>query len=199
MLIDMNDLPPTLRVHIAALRGLVKRALEDFLKDHKMLRARYCARTEASLIHDNMVWYAKLTGLAWKLRRNLFLLRVDRDYAVKPKKLDNRLRPRNIQTQLVLDFDRQRAIRLFDDLDLTHLYLGYQLDGAELLTASIWLVCPEGKGIRWAAELRDEPASAAVDVAVPAAPTMPPASDGKRVKRKPDVKKDVPKTEASNE
>ena len=191
MLIDMNDLPPALRAHIAALRTLVHSALSDFHRLHSTLRAEYSPRTEASIIHDYMVSHTKRAGYPWKVRRNLFLFRIGDDYLTKPKKLDKSWRPRNIPTQLVLRFDGQRALRLFDDLDLTHLYLGYQREGAELLTSSIWLVCPDAQGIKWAAELRSEAASDSIEVAAPVEPTMPTLPDRRRVtaKRTPERRK----------
>jgi hypothetical protein len=198
MLIDMHELPATLRAQIAVLRGLVHGALQDFLTKHRDLRVDYTVRTEASIIHDYMVREAKVSGFPWKWRRNLFLFRVGQDYSVKPKKLDRHLRPRSIQTQLVLEFERQRVMRMFDDLDLTHLYLGYQIGGAELVTSSIWLVCPDGKRVRWAAELRAEDATASVQVAMPAEPTLPVEPTVRRVTPKRVAKKDV-KTEAAGE
>ncbi len=184
MLIDMNDLPDALRAQIGILRGLVLGALADFHGKHRELRVDYSARSEASIIHDYMVKQAKVAGFDWKLKRNLFLFRVGTDFSVKPKKLDRQLRPRNVLTQLVLDFERQRVMHLFDDLDLTHLFLGYQRDGAELLTSSIWLVCPDGRGVKWAAELRAEDAAAAVEFALPVTPTMPTETEGRRIKPK---------------
>ena len=183
MLIDFADLPQALRDQLTVLRGLVQAALEDFVSMHSGLRVRYTARTEASIIHDNMVWHAKAAGFQWQLKRNLFLFRVGNEFAVKPKKLDQQLRPRNITTQLVLNFDKQRVLKLFDDLDFTHVYLGYQKNGAELSTSSIWLVCPQGRRIRWAAELPLQPTSA-VEVAVPLMPTLPEESRERRVRRK---------------
>lgn len=183
MLIDMNDLPPALREQIGLLRRLVHSALQDFIARHKELRAMYTARTEASIIHDYMVWHAKAASFEWKLKNNLFLFRIGNDYSVKPKRLNQFLRPRYIPTQLALRFDGQRPMRLFDDVDLTHLYLGYQQNGAELVTSPIWLVCPEAGRVKWAAELRAEEPSAAVTVALPAEPTAPMQPE-RRVKRK---------------
>jgi len=171
MLISLLELPENLRKHVSTLSACVKLALADFVADQSAHRVRYSARTEASIIHDYMVWYAK-DMFPWKLRRNLFLLHVENDYRVKLKKLDGRWRPRNIQTDLVLQFEEQRPLRLFDDLDLTHLFLGYQRDEAEILRSSIWLVRPNGRTIQWAAELGIEDGASAMNFAV-IAPTDP--------------------------
>jgi hypothetical protein len=183
MLIDMTDLPPILQAHIDTLRGLVSTSLTRFHDLHRELRADYSARSEASIIHDYMLKEAKLAGFPWKLRRNLFLFRLG-DFAVKLKKLDNLLRPRRIPTQLSLNFERQRAIRLFDDLDLTHLFLGYQRNGAELVTSAIWLVCPDGKNIKWAAELTAV-ASPMIEIAAPAVAPEPTPVRRVRAKKAP--------------
>jgi hypothetical protein len=184
-----------LKAHIAVLHGLVRSALSDFTTLQQELRNRYTARTEASIIHDYMVHHAKVAGYPWKVRRNLFLFTVGNDYLAKPKKLDKAWHTRNIRTQLVLHFEEQRALRLFDDLDMTHLYLGYQREGAELLTSSIWLVCPDGEGIRWAAELRAEDAAMSIEFAAPA--TMPDVPTGTRVRARKTESK--PKTNIKGE
>lgn len=194
MLIDMNELPELLRAYIGTLRGVVLSALDDFNTKHRELRVDYTARTEASIIHDYMVKYAKGAGFDWKIKRNLFLFFVGNDFDIKPKKLDANLHTRRIPTQLALQFERQRVLKLFDNLDLTHLYLGYQRSGAELVTSSVWLVCPEGRRVKWAAELRAGEAAAVVEIALP--PTMPTESEGRRVKAKPDA---MPKREVIGE
>ena len=106
MLISLNDLPEALRAHVATLRACVRLALDDFIQQHNELKFRYTLRTEASIINDYMVWYAK-DRFPWKLRRNLFLVDVGNDFRVKLKKLTGGWRTSNIQTDLVLQFERQ--------------------------------------------------------------------------------------------
>ena len=168
MLINIEDLPADLRKHVEPLREFVRQALRDFLAHHSAFRVRYSPRTQASIIHDYMVWFAKESKqYEWRLRRNLFLFKLENDYTVKPKKiriLDGKWRVSNIRTNLVLAFEQQRPIRLFDDLDLTHLYLGYQLDPVEVGNSTIWLVCPQGRGTKWAVELSADENAAVVNV-----------------------------------
>jgi hypothetical protein len=182
MLISLADLPDSLRQHITALRECVRLALDDFTTDHRDLRVRYSARTEASIIHDNMVWYAK-DRFPWKLKRNLFLIQVGRDFVAKLKKINAGWRVSGIQTQLFLNFDTQQQMQLFDDLDLTHLYLGYERDHVEISKSKIWLVCPDGKhGFKFIADLTED--GGTINVAVPAAPVAPVAPVGRRIKPK---------------
>jgi len=182
MLIGLEDLPTHLRAHIADMRECVRLALADFIAVHAPLRHRYSGRTEASIIHDYMADFAK-ERFPWKLRRNLFLLTLD-DCRVKLKKLDGRHRARNIQTNLVLQFDHQWPMRLFDDLDVTHLYLGYQRDPVEITNSSIWLVRPDGNRTAWAVELTDDAGESAMEFAVMAATDPNAETSVKRVKQK---------------
>lgn len=183
MLISLSELPEALRVHVETLRACVRLALDDFTKDHSPLRFRYTLRTEASIINDYMVWYAK-DRFPWKLKRNLFLIEIEQDFRAKLKKLTGAWKTSNIQTNLVLRYEQQKPIRLFDDMDLTHLYLGYQRNDAELSKSTIWLVCPDGKRAKWIADLSTADGAEALDVRV-AGPTDPtPDQTARRIKPK---------------
>jgi hypothetical protein len=179
MLISLNELPSALRAHVTTLRACVRLALDDFATDHTKLKFRYTLRTEASIINDYMVWYAK-DRFPWKLRRNLFLVQVGPDFRAKLKKLTGGWGTRNIQTNMVLQYEQQRPMRLFDDMDLTHLFLGYQRNDAEISKSSIWLVCPQGKGIKWIADLTNaDDATTTIDVGI-VSPTDPNIDAGAR-------------------
>lgn len=183
MLIGLNELPEALRGHVATLRACVRLALDDFIKEHTALRFKYSLRTEASIINDYMVWYAK-NRFPWKLKRNLFLIEIGADFRAKLKKLNGGWQTSNIQTRLVLQFERQQSLALFDDLDLTHLFLGYQRNDAELSKSSIWLVCPDGKRFKWIAELTVDEGVGGMEFAI-ASPTQPrPDTGARRIKPK---------------
>lgn len=185
MLIGLDELPEALRRHVASLRECVTFALGDFVKEHTRLRARYSSRTEASIIHDYMVWNAK-DRFPWKLKRNLFLIQIENEFRAKLKKLDGSWHTRRIPTQLSLRFEKQLPLqgRLFDDLDFEHVFLGYQRDGAEILKSKVWLVCPDGpRHFKWIAELTADEAAGSVEFAV----AMPGDTDdatGRRIKPK---------------
>jgi len=181
MLIDLSELPEALRKHVTTLRECVNLALADFAKIHAELRARYSPRSEASIIHDYMVGFAR-DRFDWLQKRNLFLIKIE-GFRAKLKKLDGNWRPHNIETQLVLNFERQQPLRLFDDLDVEHVFLGYQRDEVEILKSKVWLVCPDGKGFKWIAELTSSKGSSSVQVA--ASPVEGPAEAvARRIKPK---------------
>jgi hypothetical protein len=187
MLIDLSELPEGIRRHVEVLRACVENALRDFVKDHNLLRWRYSLRTEASIINDYMIDHAKRSqDFQWKIRRNLFLLEVSRDFRMKLKKINGRFRTSNIPTNLSLQFDYQRPMRLFDDLDLTHIVLGYQRDPVEISASRIWLVCPNGKQPKWIAEITGDRGSMQVAVSSPT-PEAPPQ---RRVRPKRGPKRD---------
>lgn len=175
MLIRLADLPEALRQRVSDLRACVKDALDLFVKEQRAVRHRYSERSEASIVHDYMCLCAK-DRFDWSLKRNLFVIRIE-GFRAKLKKLGANWRPRNIQTQLVLQFEGQEPLRsgqsgqLFDDLDLTNLFLGYQRNEAEMQRSKIWLVCPDGKAFRWIAELTEEPGAAVggIEFAIPPA------------------------------
>jgi hypothetical protein len=184
MLISLSELPETLRLHVATLRACVRLALDDFARDHNALKFRYTLRTEASIINDYMVWYAK-DRFPWKLKRNLFLVQVGQDFTAKLKKLSGGWKTSNIRTQMVLQYERQQQMRLFQDMDVTHLFLGYQRNDAEISRSSVWLVCPDGSRIKWIADLTNaDDASNLIDVGI-VSPTDPDAgAAGRRIKPK---------------
>ena len=105
MLISLNELPDALRTHVSTLRACVRLALDDFATDHTALKFKYTLRTEASIINDYMVWYAK-DRFPWKLKRNLFLVQVGQDFTAKLKKLTGGWQTANIQTQMVLRYEQ---------------------------------------------------------------------------------------------
>ena len=154
MLISVDELPDTLLEHVPDLYACVNGALADFVVAHNDRRADYTSRTEASIIHDYMVKQAKVRfPCSWTLKQNLFLIRVGQDYLVKLKRLDHHFHASRIPTNLSLQFEDQQQLPLFDDLDRTHLHLGYQVDPLELSQSPIWLVRPDGLLVGFAVEL----------------------------------------------
>jgi len=149
---DELELPSRLRNALPVLAACVYNALKAFVTDHALLRHKYTKLTEANLIRDYMVREAQ-EKFPWKLKQNLFVICPLDDHRIKLKKLGPSLRTSNQPTQLSLRYDFQKPLRLFDDIDLVNLYLGYQRHEVEILQSRIWLVCPRGKRIAWALEL----------------------------------------------
>lgn len=147
-----TELPQPLRAALPGLRECVALALREYDTDHRMLAHKYSRRSEANLIRDYMVKQAQ-SRFSWKLKRNLFVISAVDGHRIKLKKLDAQLRTRNHATQLSLCFEYQRTMRLFDNLELENLHLGYQRHEVELSKSRIWLVKPRGKSIAWAIDL----------------------------------------------
>src|SRR5260221_10578029 len=87
----------------------VRDGIDEFRKKHLEHRADYSKRTGSSAINDYMVKHAKLEfdgvpGVEQHVGKQSFLLGLYGRWVVKFKKLDDRLRSFNIQTQMVLDF-----------------------------------------------------------------------------------------------
>ena len=153
------------------LHGVVQDGLKLFVERHGSTRAGMSQRSQASIIHDCMVEEAK-KRFPWKQKKNLFLL-VVKQYRIKLKKLDDRLRSKNYPTQLVFRFLSQ-ARRLFDDDEgQVNLHLGYQPDAIDLTKSSCWITLPRGRSIDWAYEFPDAAASPLAFPAQPA-PTVTP-------------------------
>ena len=177
---DEFDLPPKLGNALPVLAACVYNALKAFVEDHALLRHKYTKLSEANLIRDYMVREAQ-DKFPWKLKQNLFVICPLDDHRIKLKKLGPSLRTSNQPTQLSLRYDYQKPLRLFDDLDLVNLYLGYQRHEVEILQSRIWLVCPRGKKIAWALEL---PNALAASTPAPALQPMPLAPPQRRVRAK---------------
>ena len=71
-------------------------------------------------------------------------------------------------------------------MDVTHLFLGYQRNDVEISKSSIWLVCPDGKRVKWIAELTSaDEAGGAMEIGI-VGPTDPMSgqTEGRRIKPK---------------
>jgi hypothetical protein len=83
-------------------------------------------------------------------------------FTLRVKKFDASMRPRNIPTQMVLDFVDQimAAPHLPGMHGPTNIDLGYQLVGLAEMEPQVYVRCPNGRRYRWLWEL-DEPSVAA--------------------------------------
>ncbi len=136
---------------VACLRS----AITDFLRESGPQLAFIRKGTQANLLRDYIVRNIRaefpdgIDGIRHSERHGLFLLQIGHHYALRFKKLDRRLRSRNIPTQLSLDFLLQQPLTLFPELDaVTHLNVGYQ-HGLTLATSTYWITCPNGDRLEW--------------------------------------------------
>jgi hypothetical protein len=111
--------------------------------------------TQANLLRDYIVEKIRAEfpdgedGISHHNRRGLFLLNIKNRYCLRFKKLDRRLRTRNIPTQMTLDFLLQRPLELFPELaPVTHLNVGYK-PGVTLSESTVWITCPNGEVLAW--------------------------------------------------
>jgi hypothetical protein len=145
--------------------------------DYAKLRTNLSTRSDSSNIND-LIW-AKLRAefeeeFRFTERRNRRTMHVGDDFNLRVKKLDPKMRPRNIVTQLVLDFLEQHPQQLrLPGLDPpTNVDLGYRLSGVAQTEIDVYLRCPKNKkDYHWMIEL-EEPV-----VAVPASPAAAPSPD----------------------
>ena len=146
---DLADVAPLLD-------GAIRAALQRFTDEHKPQRHYYSPRTQASVIHDLMVQEARravagVAGVKCMVIKGGFVLLVRQTYVIKLKKMDGRLRTKNVPTQTVIDFNNQKPLQmdLPDVPPETHLVFGYVPHGAELLKSAVWVTCPKGRRHRW--------------------------------------------------
>jgi len=170
---DLREVTPLLG-------GAIRAALDQFEREHTSHRHYYTPRTQASVIHDLMAATATraldtVPDAKCLTVNGGFVIIIGQKYIIKLKKMDRRLRTRNIPTQTVMDFRCQRPMQLHlpHVPKETHLFCGYIPLDAELRHSPLWATCPIGENIRWAWEL-DEGMPAEV---VPLRPAQEASSD----------------------
>lgn len=131
------------------------------MQDYAHLRHRLSVRSEASIIHDEMVRQLKLhleglPGVGFELRQNLFLVGISGTWNIRAKRLNSTLRSSNIPTQQVLSFLAQVQPDIPGLEGPTNLEVGYRLIGAQVAAAPIWLTCPDGPSLAWTLQLTAE-------------------------------------------
>ncbi|MGA7438333.1 MAG: hypothetical protein WBW32_09425 [Luteibacter sp.] len=102
-------------------------------------------RSRATVVHDIILTNIRraVPSAVEQNVRNLVMFVFDDSIAIRIKKFDDELCPKNIPTRQVLSFRRQEDI---DGLpSMHHLELGYVLDHLQTQISSIHLVCPSGK------------------------------------------------------
>ena len=176
----VEELPEELHAHEQELYEGMRAGLRLFLSRFGDRRAGMTKRSERSNIHDCIVEEMK-KRFDWMLEQNLFLVKIG-SYRIKIKKFDNALHTRNIRTQLVLAFVRQRATALFEH-DTIRLHLGYIPDALDVTQSTIWMTRPTGtQSNDWEYELREAQAAPPVPAVPVTSPDVP--ATGVRVKPK---------------
>jgi hypothetical protein len=146
---ELGDVAPLLE-------GAIRTALERYPAEHATQRRDYSRRSQSSLIHDLMVAETKKqmegrSGVVCMTTKGTFVVVVRQTYIIKLKKMGSGLQTSNIRTQALLSFMNQKPMQLTLAAvpAETHLIFGYQPRGTELLSSSVWAICPMGKRVRW--------------------------------------------------
>jgi hypothetical protein len=161
MLATLDQAQVDLEPYIARLRRCVKDGISQFQADYGPRLYKIQLGTQAGLVRDYIVEEIKTefdgeAGVSYSTTRNLFLLNVGNRYFLRFKKLDRRLRTRNIPTQLSLDFLLQQPLSLPGMPDpATHLNVGYK-PGLTLATSTVWVTCPDGPALEWQWEISEK-------------------------------------------
>lgn len=159
----------------------IQRALERFWNQAPELKAEMRATTAANLIHDFIRTelrkeFPEGNGddvRAIVTKKNLFLVIVGDNYKIRVKKMRAGHRVSHIQTQAVMAFMGQVQLELIDSP--TNVILGYQpRSAAELLSSTVWMVCPDGDGSpHWTMQVLPEGDSASMTPIGGMSPTGP--------------------------
>ena len=193
---DLSELSPVLL-------EIPQSGLNSYVVEQMALRHRYSKSTEAAIINDYIRAEARKAldenprvKLIEKYRT--MLICVDGEYTIKIKKLDSRLRTRNVPTRAVREFLNQQPQLDGMPERPTNLFLGYQKQEIELTTSLIYLVCPDGREVEWEWEL-----TGTAGGGVPPTPAtgIPPTPQGPRrhITPKPAKREDPSEGEAAND
>jgi hypothetical protein len=207
MIRSRDEAQGDMALHAPRIQQAITQALAQYMKEHGGLRHGYSARTEASIIHDLMVAHLRVQldgvpGVAFHLKRNLFLVGVDGKYTIRAKKLDKKLQPKNIPTQQVLDFLNQAQLELPGAENPTNIHVGYQRnDDAELTKAAIWMTCTGGGVPGWSWPLSAEAGDfGMVEPVAPATPLpVTPVQPAVRVRPRVQLQEQQTEAEAGND
>jgi len=161
------------------LQACVTRAVAEYQTiETAALRAQMSKRSDASIIND-LIWSqlrSEFEGdFVFSDRRNRRLMHVGGDFNLRVKKLDGGMRPRNIFTQLVLDYLEQHPQMHLPGMGSpTNVDLCYTRAGAAEVAVQVYLRCPRDRNdFFWLWEF-DEPAAGVEPAAQPLAPPEPP-------------------------
>jgi hypothetical protein len=137
-----------------------------------------------------MIEYCEATpGLQVCYEGNATFFGANSTWLIRPKKLSDTLHANTGKTQYSFDFDHQLPVDvdLIEDLDPTHLYLGYVPTENDPLNPPVYLVCNNEAGaVEWQIHLNPPAPPPAVPI-TPPAPTPAGPEEPRRVRIKADT------------
>jgi hypothetical protein len=182
--ISQEEAKRILEPHLAKLRDCVEKAWAEYQGAHYAdVRHHHTTRSRASLIHDHIVAYARQyfqgdPHVRIFTKRGRTMANISDKLLVRFKKLDARKRSRGVPTEQFVLFGAQID---FDGIpsSLTHLEVGYVLDGLQTELAGVYITCPNIRSVEWFIDLREAVAApAAAGTTIPPMNAPDPAGSG---------------------
>lgn len=141
------------KAHVAWITKVHTEGLADDESYDPGLRRKHHPILRAGIRNCHIVDRARLAAeempdIRVCIRRGRLLFIIGEQLCVSFKKLDRRLRSRNIPTRQARGFTAQQPRLLSLPPELTNLIAGYQLDGSET-KFELWVTCPDGGQHVW--------------------------------------------------
>ncbi len=174
----MNVLTPE---RAALIRRIMRAGLDIFTTYEPRHLRDYAPRVSADVRNSHIVGEARRqtegrTDFRVTVQRGRILFIIEERLCLSFKKLDRRLRSRNIPTRQARRFDRQLPLGFDLPPALTNIIAGYTLDRVGTPTA-MFVTCPNDKENHWVL-----PLGVAADVAAPLALPMTPTAPAPRLR-----------------
>lgn len=143
--------------YLEKLHTCISTAVSTYQTMDPHYRAILSPRSRATFISDFMKQrafelLAQIPGLRPSFQRGQFLVYVEDKLRLRLKKLDKQKRPSNYLTRRALSFlnTNQSALSFEDEAPpITDVVAGYQWNEHQTSLEGIFVVCPEGRGLRW--------------------------------------------------
>jgi len=194
----------TFGAHFDALADMVTESVQLYYDFYGERAHTHESWTRCSIIRDEikgrLIAFAEATKGFQVLREgNATFFGVSSKFTVRIKKLFDNLHANTGKTQYSLDFDHQVPVQveLFgDELELTHLYLGYVATENDPLNPPIYLVCNDEAGqVEWSIHLNPTSPRPPVTLEPPVPIAPAPDTEPRRVR----VKREATERKAGNE
>jgi hypothetical protein len=146
-----NEVRAVLAPYEGRLSSCFYDAWTHYLADHALLRHRYSARSQSSLLRDYIVYEVReqfdgVPRTQVLSVRGLEVLDICGLVVIRFKKLDNRKHAAPSATQQAFQFIHQLEIPELPPAT-TKLQAGYQLNELRTAFTAVWVVCPNGREV----------------------------------------------------
>jgi len=159
-LIERSEAQQLLNSHLNVISNSISSGVDEYFSMYSdEARSRHRPTTRANIIHDHIIDRAKRgfdlkSGTRHHDSRGLSLFVLDERFLLRFKKLNDDKVSRNQKTNQVQAFRQQQKV--LDGIEtLYNIEAGYVFNELEQGIQSIFLVCPNGRGIYWDIDLAD--------------------------------------------